>query len=59
MKAACIITGCLALLFGIFAVAIGKTDIQLGMAATCLVGACVLFGLAAVLHRMDRWDSRS
>lgn len=49
MRIVLFLAALLALLLAVIAVGSGKTDIQLGIAATCFVGAMVLFGQVAIL----------
>lgn len=46
------IIGTLSLLFGMFALHAGKSDIQVGIAATAILGAFILFGICSILGRL-------
>lgn len=46
------LVGVLALLFGVMAIAIAPSDIQLGIGANAILSAFVLFGLVSVPGRI-------
>jgi uncharacterized membrane protein len=54
MRLILIVVGVLALLFGAVAITQGPSDIQLGIGVNAMLAAFILFGLSAVLSRMNK-----